>query len=127
MTSAAAPSISLDAAIAMTGLSKRTLWRRIEQGSLTKLAADSRGRALLAFEEIRPLIDLELDDEGVDMIARADGGDALAQAEAGALFALEYQQAIVDINAYNPEIRKSGNPEIRKSGNPEIHSRPVLA
>lgn len=79
--------ISLDAAVALTGRSRRTWWRRIEEGSVAKLTPDARGRTLLRFDEVRPSIGLVLDEGEVAAILRADGGDALAQAEVGALFA----------------------------------------
>lgn len=82
------PAISLEAAVALTGRSRRTWWRRIEEGAVAKLAPDARGRALLVFDEVRPAIGLSLDDEDVAAILRADGGDAQAQAQVGALFAL---------------------------------------
>lgn len=84
----APPAISLEAAVALTGRSRRTWWRRIEEGAVAKLAPDARGRALLVFDEVRPAIGLSLDDEDVAAILRADGGDAQAQAQVGALFAL---------------------------------------
>ena len=84
----ARPAISLEAAVALTGRSRRTWWRRIEEGAVAKLAPDARGRALLVFDEVRPAIGLALDDEDVAAILRADAGDAQAQAQVGALFAL---------------------------------------
>lgn len=84
----ARPAISLEAAVALTGRSRRTWWRRIEEGAVAKLAPDARGRALLVFDEVRPAIGLALDDEDVAAILRADGGEAQAQAQIGALFAL---------------------------------------
>lgn len=84
----APPAISLEAAVALTGRSRRTWWRRIEEGAVAKLAPDARGRALLVFDEVRPAIGLALDDEDMAAILRADGGDAQAQAQVGALFAL---------------------------------------
>lgn len=83
-----AVAISLDAVIAMSGRSRRTWWRRIEEGRVAKLPADARGRTLLDFEGVRTAIDLDLSPEDVAAMVRADGGDALAQAEMGALFAV---------------------------------------
>ena len=80
--------ISLDAVIAMSGRSRRTWWRRIEEGRVTKLPADARGRTLLDFDGVRAEIDLDLSPEDVAAMVRADGGDAVAQAEVGALFAV---------------------------------------
>lgn len=78
--------ISLEAAIAMTGISKRTLWRRVSDGTIVKHQEDPRGRAMLAFAQIARLIELALSDEDLYMIAKADSGDANAQADAGAMF-----------------------------------------
>lgn len=78
--------ISLEAAIAMTGISKRTLWRRVSDGTIAKHKEDLRGRAMLAFAQITSLIKLTLSDEDLNVIATADGGDADAQADAGAMF-----------------------------------------
>lgn len=84
--------ISLDAVIAMSGRSRRTWWRRIEEGRVEKLPADARGRTLMAFEGVRPLIGLPLSDDDAAAIVRADAGEAVAQAEVGALFAVAAMQ-----------------------------------
>ncbi|HEX7864867.1 MAG TPA: tetratricopeptide repeat protein [Variovorax sp.] len=78
--------ISLEAAIAMTGISKRTLWRRVSDGTIAKHNEDSRGRAMLAFAQIACLIELALSDEDLHTIVKADSGDANAQTDAGAMF-----------------------------------------
>ncbi|MDP9607445.1 tetratricopeptide repeat protein [Variovorax sp. NFACC27] len=81
--------ISLEAAIAMTGISKRTLWRRVSDGTIAKHKEDSRGRAMLALAQITDLIDLVLTGEELHLIVKADSGDANAQADAGAMFFVE--------------------------------------
>jgi hypothetical protein len=78
--------ISLEAAIAMTGISKRTLWRRVSDGTIAKHKEDARGRAMLAFAQIVGLIKLELSDEDLHMIVKADSGNANAQADVGGMF-----------------------------------------
>ena len=82
-----APCISLNTAAVLTGRSLRTWQRRIEEGSVPRLS-DERGRALVGFEVVRPALAVELDEAAVDLLVRADQGDATAQAEVGALFAL---------------------------------------
>ncbi|KAF1045513.1 hypothetical protein [Xylophilus sp.] len=79
--------VSLDTAAVLTGRSKRTWQRRIEEGLVPRLD-DGRGRALVPFEVVRPAVTLELDSAEVLALVRADQGDAQAQAETGALFAL---------------------------------------
>lgn len=81
-------SISLEASIAMTGISKRTLWRRVSDGTIAKHKEDSRGRAMLAFAQIAGLMELALSEEDLHLIVEADSGDANAQADVGAMFFL---------------------------------------
>ena len=82
-----APCISLNTAAVLTGRSIRTWQRRIEDGLVPRLG-DERGRALVAFDAVRPALAVELAAAEVDLLVRADQGDARAQAEVGALFAL---------------------------------------
>ena len=80
-------SISLDAAIVMTKRSKRTWWRRISEGAVNKVGSDAHGRAMLAFDEVAPLICIPLHADDTQLILRADSGDATAQNDVGQLFA----------------------------------------
>lgn len=77
--------ISLDASIAMTGISRSTLWRRVTDGSIATGEKDARGRATLALTEVLELAQLALGDEDVTTLLCADAGDADAQADVGAL------------------------------------------
>lgn len=81
--------LSLDAAVVLTGISRSTLWRRVTDGSLSKGDKDVRGRATLVLDEVLALMPqgspvLTADD--VAVLLRADAGDAEAQADIGALF-----------------------------------------
>lgn len=78
-------SISLEAAIAVTQLSKRTLWRRIADGEITKIS-DAGARTLLALADIEPMIVTPLSKEDVDILVKADGGDGEAQDDIGQMF-----------------------------------------
>ena len=78
--------ISLATAAVLTGRSMRTWQRRIEEGAVPRLG-DGRG-ALVPFAAVRPALALDLTDEDVAMLVRADQGDAAAQADVGARFAL---------------------------------------
>ena len=64
----------------------RTWQRRIEEGLVPRLG-DGRG-ALVPFSAVRPALAVDLSDEDVQMLVRADQGDAAAQADVGARFAL---------------------------------------
>jgi hypothetical protein len=86
-THPAAPTISLNTAAVLTGRTVRTWQRRIEEG-LVPRAGDERGRAMVAFDAVRPALAVELGEEEVELLVRADQGDGAAQADVGALFAL---------------------------------------
>ena len=78
------PLLSLDAAMALTGLSKRTLWRRIAEGELRKLNAEGNKQATaLALDDVLRLAGLALDAESCEQLQLADRGDATAQTEIG--------------------------------------------
>ncbi|WP_312529511.1 hypothetical protein [Comamonas sp.] len=80
--------ISLDAAVAISGISKSTLWRRVTEGSIGKAGKDLRNRAMLAFADVLPLIDTPkpLSEEDVYLLLQADAGSSDAQADVGAMF-----------------------------------------
>src|SRR5690606_7545673 len=46
--------VSVDTAAAVTGVSKRTLWRWLGSGSLQRQGMDERGRVMVAFSDIAP-------------------------------------------------------------------------
>lgn len=80
--------ISLDAAVAISGISKSTLWRRVTEGSIGKAGKDVRNRAMLAFADVLPLIGglKPLSGEDVALLLSADAGSSQAQADVGAMF-----------------------------------------
>lgn len=78
--------ISLDTAMLVTGISKRTLWRRIADGKITRLDNDFRGRAMLALEDLVPLLCVWVEPEDYELLADVDAGDADAQNDLAQLF-----------------------------------------
>ena len=82
-------SISLDAAEVMTGISRRTLWRRVAEGVLVSTEKDARGRTMLALEGLlEPMQDctgLVFSAQDLAVLCQADAGNAQAQADVGAL------------------------------------------
>jgi len=78
--------LSLEAAIAVTGLSRSTLWRRMDCGLINSHGKDARNRVLLRLDDVLPLTGVALGEEDLAMLLRADAGDAEAQADMGALF-----------------------------------------
>lgn len=81
-------SISLDAAEAMTGISRRTLWRRVADGELTSTGKDARNRAVLALEGLQGWMQgytgLVFSAQDLNRLCQADTGDAQAQVDLGA-------------------------------------------
>ena len=78
--------ISLDAAVAITGISRSTLWRRVTDGRIGKGGKDARGRALLVLADVLPLAEVPLSAGDLPVLLQADAGVADAQADMGALF-----------------------------------------
>ena len=95
--------IGLNTAAVLTGRSTRTWQRRIEEGQVPRLG-DGRG-ALVPFAAVQPALGLSLTDEDVRMLVRADQGDAAAQADVGAVFALA---ALDEAKAASKELGANG-------------------
>lgn len=79
--------ISLDAAITLTEWSRRTWWRRLSEGEFTRVADDSRGRAMLAWIDVQSKLIISMDADDLAVLARADSGEAEAQNDIGQLLA----------------------------------------
>jgi len=78
--------ISITASVVVTERSRRTWWRRIGDGTVTRLANDARGRAMVSLAEVTPLICVPLNREDLDFLVKADAGNADAQNDIGQLF-----------------------------------------
>lgn len=96
--------ISLDTAALVTGVSKRTLWRRLDDGQITRQENDSRGRAMLTLLDLVPMLCVSVDPEDYELLVDADAGNANAQNDLAQLFldanrpdiALHWLQLAVD-------------------------------
>ncbi|MBV5309709.1 tetratricopeptide repeat protein [Chromatium okenii] len=76
------PSICLNTAIAITGLSRRTLWRRINEGGVSTLGTHEQGEETrLNLDDVLPLSSLPLEPEDQAIIVAADQGEAVAQCD----------------------------------------------
>ncbi|SEL61674.1 tetratricopeptide repeat protein [Ectothiorhodospira marina] len=72
--------ISLDSAMQLTGLSKRTLWRRVSFAPYpTRRESHAGSRTLIAIETIEADLPAPLEPGDDAIIAQADQGDAEAQ------------------------------------------------
>lgn len=82
--------ISLETTIALTGLSRRTLWRRLSEGVLQKIdlaeTGNGKARTWLDMSEVLALANLTLDEAQIQLLRRADHDDAEAQLEMGQFF-----------------------------------------
>jgi len=78
--------ISLDSAIIVTEISKRTLWRRLTDGQITRVGNDERGRAMLAFDDLVPLLCIAVAPEDYELFMAADAGNAHAHNDLAQLF-----------------------------------------
>lgn len=77
--------ISLDTAVAVTGISKRTWWRRISDGSVQKLAADAKGRALVSVADFQSSMARPILTDDLELVMKADSGDPAALNDLGQL------------------------------------------
>lgn len=79
--------ISLATAIIISERSRSTWWRRIADGAVARVADDSKGRAVLRWEDVLPQVCVPLQEDDKAHLLRADAGDAAAQGDMGQLFA----------------------------------------
>ncbi len=80
------PSVCLNTAMSITGLSKRTLWRRIGEGRLTTRDTRAPGeQTRLALDDVLALSHLALGPQEHALIVAADQGERAAQCELGLL------------------------------------------
>jgi TPR repeat protein len=80
--------ISLDAAAVISNWSRRTWWRRITEGTVQRAADDVRGRAMLPWSAVEARLAIPFTGEDLEVLAKADLGDAEAQNDIGQLFAI---------------------------------------
>lgn len=82
--------ITLNTAVALTGLSKRTLWRRIADGQLhAQGGADQGEHARVQLNDVVALSRLRLDPEDRALIVDADACKAEAQCDLALLFLMQ--------------------------------------
>jgi len=78
--------ISVEAAIAITGRSRSTWWRRMAKGEATRVADDARGRAMLLWAEVLPQVCMPLAPDEAALALLADAGNFDAQNDLGVAF-----------------------------------------
>jgi TPR repeat protein len=77
------PAICLKTAAAVTGLTKRTLWRYIENGKLNTEKQESGVKTLVDFDGVLRIAKLELPADDYAMMLDADAGALAAECEFG--------------------------------------------
>lgn len=78
--------ISLNTVSSLSGLSKRTLWRRVADGLLRTQALGAGERTLVALDDALALSRLRVEPDERELILDADAGNADAQCELALLF-----------------------------------------
>ena len=67
--------ISVDTAVIVTGVTKRTLWRWLGSGAIEHRGMDQRGRTMLAYADIKPKLCMSFaEDEDIELLVEADQG-----------------------------------------------------
>lgn len=84
--------ISIDTAAVVTERSKRTWYRRIEEGVVTRLDAGSR--TMIPISEVARHIGIRMSREDLETLAAADAGSAEAQDDMGQLFLAAGKRAV---------------------------------
>ncbi len=81
------PNISLKTATLLTGLSLRTLRRRIADGTLKCASSEEDfNKTLICFDSIKNDIGIPLEPDDIELIKDADAGEPEAQNDLGVLF-----------------------------------------
>ena len=80
--------ISIAMAISLTGWSKRTLWRRISDGTLTRGhdKVVKHNKTQIQLEAIEPHFCVPIEPDDFDLIEHADSGNVEAQTDLALLF-----------------------------------------
>ncbi|MDT3669017.1 MAG: hypothetical protein ROZ37_01640 [Aromatoleum sp.] len=78
--------ISINTAASLSGLSKRTLWRRVADGHLRAISTGSGERTGIALDDATALSRLRLAAEDGELIVAADAGDPDAQCDLALMF-----------------------------------------
>ena len=92
--------ISVDTAVVVAGVSKRTLWRWLGSGVIEHRGMDERGRAMLAYADIKPKLCIAFADEDIGLLVAADQGGSDAQHDLGIL-CLEQDRADIALHWFN--------------------------
>ena len=82
--------ITLSTAVSITGLSKRTLWRRVADGQLrAQDNAEPGEHTRVLVDDVMAISPLKLETEDCKLIADADAGHAEAQCDLALLFLMQ--------------------------------------
>ena len=93
--------ISVDTAVVVTGVTKRTLWRWLGSGVIEHRGMDQRGKTMLAYADIKPKLCISFaEDENIELLVEADQGCRDAQNDLGIL-CLEQERADIALHWFN--------------------------
>lgn len=61
--------ISVDTAVVVTGVTKRTLWRWLGSGAIEHRGMDERGKTMLAYADIKPRLCISFEEnEDIELL-----------------------------------------------------------
>lgn len=92
--------ISVDTAVVISGVSKRTVWRWLGNGDIEHRGMNECGKTMLAYANIKPKLCITFEDEDVELLIEADQGCRNAQNDLGIL-CLEQQRADIALHWFN--------------------------
>lgn len=93
--------ISVDTAVVVTGVTKRTLWRWLGSGAIEHRGMDERGKTMLAYADIKPRLCISFEEnEDIELLVEADRGCRDAQNDLGIL-CLEQDRADLALYWFN--------------------------
>lgn len=78
--------ISLDTAVTLTNISKRTIWRRLNDRKITRTGTDTRGRTMLDLNDIISMLPFSISEEDYELLTGVDNSDPNAQNDLALLF-----------------------------------------
>ena len=88
--------ISIAAAITLTGWSERTIWRRISDGTLSRVDENTvKDKAMISLDAIKSNFCVPIEPEDFDLIENADAGNAGAQTDIALIFMSNKKMASV--------------------------------
>lgn len=79
-------SISIDTVVILTNISKRTIWRRLNDRKIIRTGTDTRGRTMLDLNDIISMLPFSISEDDYELLTGVDNSDPNAQNDLAQLF-----------------------------------------